>query len=87
MKSESDIRALLGGIIESHTGIPADKISLSGKPADLGIDSLTRLQILVDVEDALDLEIPDSGLSADLSFEALLKIILEAHARAVEEKA
>ena len=81
MTSEADIRALLGRIIESHTGIHASQIKLSSKPADLGIDSLTRLQILVDVEDALEVEIPDSGLSQEASFEAILQVIL----RAMEE--
>jgi acyl carrier protein len=80
MSVPEEVRALLLRLISEECGTPAAEIDLSKTPADLGIDSLTRLQMLVDVEDELHIEIPDQGLSVEQSFAELEEVILRAAA-------
>ena len=49
-------------IIADHSGEEADTITAETKFADLGIDSLTTVEILMDIEDEFGVEVPDEIL-------------------------
>ncbi len=78
MSEAEEVRSVLARLISEQCGTPAEEIDLSKTPAEYGIDSLTRLQMLVDVEDELHIEIPDQGLSVEQSFAELEEVILQA---------
>lgn len=54
------------------TGCEPDRVDLTQTPFELGIDSLTRLEALMQIEDELQIDIPDSGLSDRQSLNDLI---------------
>jgi acyl carrier protein len=58
-----DITQRCIGIIAKSKNIPADSITLDSAFEELNIDSLDKINISFEVEEAFDIEIPDDALN------------------------
>lgn len=60
MATTEEIRAKLADIISEYTGTSADDVQLDKSfTEDLGVDSLARVEIFMDVEKEFGVEIPE----------------------------
>lgn len=61
--TEQEIFSSFANIVEEVAGIPAGGVTYEADITDdLGISSLSMVEIIVSSEDAFDIEIPDSAL-------------------------
>ena len=56
----SSLRNKLNGMIAEEFNIPLEKLTADATVESLGIDSLSLIDFMFDVEDKLGLEMPDS---------------------------
>lgn len=49
----------LSGLLAEKFGVPTDKIAPEANLTDLGLDSLSIVELVFDVEDEFDVEIPE----------------------------
>ncbi len=52
-------------IIAGHSDVPADAITPESKLLDLGIDSLTAIEIIFDIEEHFGVNLPDRDPNFD----------------------
>ena len=65
--SDSDFQALKEKVIAAiakHKSLPEEMVTLESTFEDLGVDSLDALEILFELEDDLDVSIPDTAARA-----------------------
>lgn len=61
--TEHEIFSYLAEIVEELTGIPASKVTLEADlTEDLGVSSLSMVDMIVSAEDKFSVEIPDTAL-------------------------
>jgi acyl carrier protein len=61
--TKQDIFASFAETIEDFSGVPADDVTLTADLVDdLGIDSLTMVEIIVSAQEKFSIEIPDADL-------------------------
>jgi acyl carrier protein len=61
--TKTDIRAELAGIVEEIAGVPADDVQLDKEfIADLDVDSLSMVEIVVAAEEKFEVRIPDDDV-------------------------
>lgn len=61
---EKEVKEKVENILKTHLDTEAD---ISGEPlSDLGINSIDALELLIEIENEFDIEIPDEDLNADL---------------------
>ena len=58
----SDVASRCIDIIAKSKGIPADTVTLASTFAELNIDSLDKINISFEVEEAFNIDIPDEAL-------------------------
>ena len=63
-KTQEEIFAIVAEKIAAQKEIEADTISLDSKFEDLEVDSLDAMEILFELEEELDLDIPDMAARA-----------------------
>ena len=54
-------------ILARHTQLERDKITLSTEMDSIGVDSLTMVEIIYDLEERYDIDIPDPDFVGDQS--------------------
>jgi acyl carrier protein len=61
--TKQDIFESFAATIEDFAGVPADDVTLTADLVeDLGIDSLTMVEIIVSAQEKFSIEIPDADL-------------------------
>jgi len=61
---EKEVKEKVENILKTHLDTEAD---IGGEPlSDLGINSIDALELLIEIENEFDIEIPDEDLNADL---------------------
>jgi acyl carrier protein len=64
-------------IIAEESGLDMDDIKTDSALYDLGIDSLTALEILVVLEDKYDIRIPDNELKNTNTIMEIINVVLD----------
>lgn len=59
MADRADTFATVAGIIAKQLGVPREQVTEESTLESLGADSLDRVEIIMDVEEALDIDIDD----------------------------
>lgn len=77
-------REAVFSIIAAQAGIPVEKIHEDSRLQDFDLPSLTIIEIIFDIEDHFDINLPDDG--ADFSAETAGDL-LRAVEKALQEKA
>ena len=62
-------------ILEEKSSIPFDKILGGQTVEDLGLDSLDSIEIIMEIEDAFDIEIPDTHADTFITANDLLNYV------------
>lgn len=62
-------------ILENKSIIPFDKILGGQTVEDLGLDSLDSIEIIMEIEDAFDIEIPDAHAEVFITVSDLLNYV------------
>jgi acyl carrier protein len=52
-------------LVRDHCGIEVDTVDPDRKLTDLGLDSMARVSLLISVEEAFGIVVPDEKLTAD----------------------
>ncbi len=79
--SPADITAGLAEVLEEVAGTPADKVVASAKfDADLDVDSLTMVEVVVACEERFGIRIPDEALEQMTTVGEAVEYILGAGA-------
>lgn len=74
--TEAEILSVLLRVIETETGIPADEIEpTSTFAADLDVDSLALMSIVVSAEEEVDVRIPDEDIKTLLAVQDMVDYI------------
>jgi acyl carrier protein len=64
-------------LIDSTPHLEANELKLDSRLADLGVDSISLLQLIVQLEEAFDLSLPDDAFSPETfeSVESLWRVV------------
>lgn len=83
MTDTTDLRAALADIVQEVAGVPVDDVQPEKSfVEDLGVDSLSMVEIVVMAEDAFGVRIPDSEVRSLGTVGALIAHIHQARAAA-----
>lgn len=78
MVSRHEIESAVRKLVAAEMRCRPEDVDLSKTPDELGIDSLNRLEIVVELEEAVQCEVPDAGLAAGQTLKQLVDIICRA---------
>lgn len=76
----SDTLTNLISLVADYASVPEESISISDNLADHGIDSLDHCQLIIEVEDLFEIEIPDAIAPTLTTVAALHDAIITAQA-------
>lgn len=72
--SDMPIRDYLAEFLRTHCDLEFDTIAPEATPAELGVDSLTALSLIVLVEKKYGIELPDRQLASTQTFAELMEL-------------
>ena len=76
----NDVASRCINIIAKSKGIPADTVTLASTFEELNIDSLDKINISFEVEEAFAIEIPDEALSTLKTVGDMVEGVTKLHA-------
>lgn len=71
------VESRLRQIVAESTKLPPEKLGLDADLEKLGLNSADLMEVVINVEEAFDIQVPDTELSKFLTFQAAVEYVAE----------
>ena len=78
VKTREELLEVLLNSVKEHGEVEIEESNFSTNLVDLGVDSISAVEVANDMEDFLDIEIDDRDIAKFVSIEAIVKYFEEA---------